>query len=254
MVSAPDRRTILVTGAGSGIGAAVCRRLAGPDIALLIHTGSRRDRAEAVAEACRQRGALCEVALGDLAEPTTARHLVAEAERHFGRLDGVVANAGFADRRPIGVLDEAGFDRSTSVILRGLFGLATAARSLLIQSEAGRIVAVSSFVAHVFRLDGDVFPASAAAKAGLEGLARSLAAQLAPDGVTVNCVAPGYVAKDADSHAALDEAGWRRAVGLIPLGRLGQPDDVAALIAFLLRPEGGYITGQVIHVDGGLTL
>jgi 3-oxoacyl-[acyl-carrier protein] reductase len=253
-VSDAAGRAILVTGAGSGIGAALCRRLAAPGTRLLIHTGRRRERAEAIAAECAAKGALCHVEIGDLAEPATAARLVDAAEAQFGGLDGIVANAGFADKRRFGALDEAALERSLAVILKGFFRLADAARPLLLKSPAGRIVAVSSFVAHVFRFGGDGFPASAAAKAGLEGLARSLAEQLAPHGITVNCVVPGYIRKDPDAHAALDPAAWERAKARVPLGRLGTPDDVAAMIAFLLGADAGYITGQAIHVDGGLTL
>lgn len=246
--------TILVTGAGSGIGAAICRRLASPDVALLVHTGSQRTRAEAVAAECVAKGARCAVETGDLADPATPRRLVAAAAERFGGLDALIANAGFADKRQLGTLDDAGFERSLAVITAGFFRLADAARPHLLAASSGRIVAVSSFVAHVFRFGGEGFPASAAAKAGLEGLARSLAAQFAAAGVTVNCVVPGYVRKDDGAHAALDPSGWQRAIDRVPLGRLGLPDEIAALVAFLVGPDAAYITGQSIHVDGGLTL
>jgi 3-oxoacyl-[acyl-carrier protein] reductase len=246
--------TILVTGAGSGIGAAICRRLAAPGVRLLVHTGSKRERADQVAADCAAKGALCQVETGVLADKATPSRLVAAAVERFGGLDALVANAGFADKRRLGELDDAGFERSHAVITAGFFRLADAARTPLMEATSGRIVAVSSFVAHVFRFGGDGFPASAAAKAGLEGLARSLAEQFAASGVTVNCVVPGYIRKDEGAHAALDPAGWQRAIDRVPLGRLGLPEEIAGMVAFLLGPDAAYITGQAIHVDGGLTL
>ena len=254
VAQAAEKRVILVTGAASGIGAALCRRLARSGTSLLMHTGRRGEVLDRVAEECRAKGAACASALGDLAEPATAGRLVAAAEAAFGGLDAVVANAGFADRRRLAELDGAGLQQSLDVMIGGLFRLAQTAVPLLRRSRAGRIVAVSSFLAHVFKLGGDAFPASAAAKLGMEGLAKSLAAQLAADGITVNCVVPGYIRKEAGTHSALDEAGWRRALERVPLGRVGAPDEVAAAIEFLIGADAGYITGQSIRVDGGLSL
>jgi NAD(P)-dependent dehydrogenase (short-subunit alcohol dehydrogenase family) len=253
-VAEVERRVVLITGAASGVGAALARRLPGPDIALVLHTRANRAGLDAVAAAARAAGAEVRSMLGDLAEPATATASIAEAADRFGRLDGLVHNAGFALAKPFGQLEQHELDHSGAVIRDAFFRLATAALPLLSASPRGRVVAVSSFVAHEFRLGGVVFAASAAAKAGLEALMKALAAQLAPRGVTVNAVVPGFVRKDPGAAKALDAETAARALERVPLARLGEPDEIAATIAFLLGPDAGYITGQAIRVDGGLSL
>jgi 3-oxoacyl-[acyl-carrier protein] reductase len=248
------RSVVLVTGAASGIGAAVCRALAAPGVAILVHTRRYRDAAEAVAAAACGAGAAAEVALGDLAEPEVAAALVEEAVARFGGLDVLVSNAGFADRTPLATLTDAAMTASMEAIQGAFFRLARAAIPQLRRGRAARVIAVSSFVAHVFRPDVTVFPASAAAKAGLEALVRSLAIELAPSGVTVNAVVPGFIRKDAGAHRAIDPAVLAKQTERIPLGRIGLPEDVAAAVAFLASPAAGYITGQALHVDGGLVV
>ncbi len=248
-----NERVILVTGAASGIGAACVRAMAAPGTAFLVHTRKNTAGAEAMADYARARGAAAEVMLADIAEPTTAEALVARALARFGRLDVVVANAGFADRTPILEQSEANFSRSFDTILWAFLRLARAAAPAIRAAEHGRLIAISSFVAHTFRPDVVAFPATAAAKAGMEALARTLAIEIAGSGSTVNCVAPGFTRKDASGHSAFTPEQWQAVVENIPLGRLGTPDDVAAAVAFLASPAAAYITGQVLHVSGGLT-
>lgn len=249
-------RVVLITGAGSGIGAALARRLASTGVALMLHArgadAAARARLEAVAAQCAGQGAACATFCADLAEPGAAAALVDAALARFGALDQLVANAGHAQRQTLAALDAHSLAHAFSAMPAAFAALVQHARPALERSACARVVALSSFVAHRYRADAP-FAATAAAKAALESLAKTAAAELAPLGITVNCVAPGYTRKDAGPTPENAPA-WERAAVATPLGRVADPADIAELIAFLLSHAARHITGQVIHVDGGLTL
>lgn len=246
-------RSILITGSGSGIGAAIARKLAAPGHAIVLHALTNRSGCERVAADLREAGAETNIVLGDLSDPPTGRRLVETTVEVFGGLDVLVANAGFPERRPFGEIDRAGFDHTHAVIAGGFFEMATAALPhLAAAGRSGRVVTVSTHNAHVFRTEYPFYPASSSAKAGLEALTRALAMQLAPHGVTVNCVVPGLVKKDPDTPQFLSEEEWRDFIRVVPLGRIGEPEEVADVVAYLCSAGAGYVTGQRIHVNGGM--
>ncbi|HEX6111396.1 MAG TPA: 3-oxoacyl-[acyl-carrier-protein] reductase [Geminicoccaceae bacterium] len=237
-------RTALVTGASGGIGDAIARQLHAQG-ATVIAAGRRRDALSALAEALGER---VRVEVAELAEPEAAEQLVAAADADGG-LDVLINNAGLTrDSLALRMKDED-WQTVLEVNLTAGFRLIRAALRGMMRRRWGRIVSVTSIVA----VTGNPGQANyAAAKAGMIGMTRSLAAEVASRGITVNCVAPGFI--QTPMTAALGEEQRRRLLERVPIGRLGTGADVAAAIGYLASEEAAYVTGQTLHVNGGLAM
>jgi 3-oxoacyl-[acyl-carrier protein] reductase len=239
-------KVALVTGATGGIGEAIARALhaRGASVAL---TGRREAELARVAETLGGERVL--VAPADLSDPAAPAALVEKVEGAFGALDILVNNAGFTRDMLALRMGDADWNAVLEVDLNAPFRLARAALRGMMKRRNGRIVSIASIVG----VTGNAGQANyAAAKAGLIGMSKSLAQEVATRGVTVNVVAPGFV-KTAMTDA-LPEAARTALLSRIPTGRMGAPEDVAAAVVYLSSAEAGWVTGQTIHVNGGMAM
>ncbi len=245
----------LITGAASGIGRALALRLAARGQRLMLHGRAPNSesgvRLEAVAVQCLDAGAAaCTTVYAELGEESAAARVLDAVRERYGALDHLVANAGYARQSTVASSSWASLGEALAVMPMSFAALLRESRALLRASHCARVVALSSFVAQRFDRDA-LFFETAAAKAALEALAKSAAAEFAADHITVNCVAPGFTQKD---RPGANQAAWSKAVEATPLGTIALPDQIAALIDFLLSRDAAHITGTVLAVDGGLTL
>ena len=239
----------LVTGGSRGIGRAICVELARQGAAVAVNYAGSREAAAETAELCRQLGAEAEVFQADVASPDACEALAAAVKERFGRLDILVNNAGIARDGLLMTAKEEDFTKTLDTNLKGAYFCTKAAAKVMLRQKYGRIICLSSIVG----LRGNPGQtAYAASKAGVIGMTKSLARELASRGVTVNAVAPGFI--ETDMTAALSDAARSAATGEIPAGRLGAPEDVAKAIVFLASDDAAYITGQVLAVDGGMAM
>jgi 3-oxoacyl-[acyl-carrier protein] reductase len=237
----------LVTGARRGIGRVIALRLARLGPVALNDIPQGRDELEQVAGEVRAAGATALVAPGDVTSGAEVEQVVKRVVEEFGRVDVLVNNAGITrDGLLVRMTDEQ-WRSVLEVNLTGAFLCSRAAAKVMIRQRSGRIINMASVVGVM----GNAGQANyAASKAGLIGLTKSLARELAPRGIAVNAVAPGFIVSPMTE--ALSEEAKQKLFSLIPLGRLGMAEDVAEVVAFLASPASSYITGQVVQVDGGM--
>jgi 3-oxoacyl-[acyl-carrier protein] reductase len=244
-------RVALVTGASRGIGRAVAVAVARDGLKVYLNYATNEEAAREALGAVEAAGGTGALLPFDVADGAAVDAAIARIVEESGRLDVVVNNAGVAIDALLPRLREEDWERLLAVNLTGALHVCRAAsRHLLKAKEGGRIVNITSVVGEA----GNPGQAGyAATKAGLIGLTRSLARELAPRGVTVNAVAPGYIETDMTAaHLAGD--GRKALLARIPLGRIGRPEDVADAVRFLVSPDAGYVTGQVVRVNGGMLM
>ena len=242
-------KTAIVTGAGRGIGRATAVRLAGPDVTLIINYNSSSRGADETAELCREKGAEVVTVQADVSKASDCDRLVSAALEKTGRIDVLVNNAGITRDGLLMRMSEEDFDDVISANLRGTFLMMKAVSGIMLRQKYGRIVNLASVVG----ITGNAGQANySASKAGISALTRSFAQEIARKGITVNAVAPGFI--NTAMTEAMMETAMKAAVGAIPMGRPGEPEDVAELIAFLAGDGAKYITGQTICVDGGMCM
>lgn len=239
-------RTAIVTGSSQGIGAAIVERLARDGWSVTVNFSGNEDTARALTDKIGSGGGRAIAVKADVSDPVAVAHLFEETTQAFGGVDALVNNAGIMKLAPLAQTDDDLFDRHVAINLKGVFNcLREGARQI---REGGRIVSFSSSVVGLYQ---PTYGAYAATKAGIEAMTHILAKELGAKKITVNAIAPGPVATKLFLDDKTDEQ-IAAVTKMIPLGRLAEPDDIAAAVAMLLGPDSHWITGQIIRANGGV--
>lgn len=247
----PDHRVALVTGGSRGIGRAVCIALAAKGMHIAINYAGNETAAQETADACAEANPDIKTLLvqADVSDDTQVAAMTDQIKKTFGRIDVLVNNAGITRDNLIAMTNPTDFDAVIATNLRGTFLTMKHVSRLMMKQRFGRIINISSVVG----LRGNAGQVTyAASKAGVIGMTKSIAKELASRNVTANAVAPGFV--QTDMTAAMTDKAKEAASGQIPIGRLGTPEDIANAVAFFADDAASYITGQVLAVDGGMSM
>ncbi|MBO9313523.1 MAG: 3-oxoacyl-[acyl-carrier-protein] reductase [Chloroflexus sp.] len=242
-------RVAIVTGGSRGIGRAIAERLAGSGAAVVVNYRGNAAAAEATVATITAAGGTAIAIQGDVSQPEDVEHLVKTTLERFGRIDILVNNAGITRDTLLLRMKESDFDEVIATNLRGVFLCTRAVLRPMTKQRFGRIINITSVVG----LTGNAGQANyAAAKAGILGFTKSTAREMASRGITVNAVAPGFI--ETEMTDALNEETRKAILATIPLGRFGQPAEVAGLVCFLASDAGAYISGQTLTIDGGMVM
>lgn len=244
-----EGKVALVTGASGGIGGAIALKLASEGASIGVHYNATKSNAEKICEDVRVAGGLGIPIQADVTDSSQVQRMFDDLERVYGSVDILVNNAGINKDGLLIRMSDSDWDEVIRVNLKGAFLCSRAAAKVMLKKRSGRIITISSIVGLVGNLGQANYAAS---KAGLIGLTKSLARELASRNVTVNALTPGFV--EVGMVNSMTKEMKEMVAARIPMGRLGSPEEVAALAGFLASEEAGYITGQAFSVDGGLVL
>jgi 3-oxoacyl-[acyl-carrier protein] reductase len=242
-------KTAIVTGAARGIGKAIALKLAKLGANVVINYRSSLSSAEELIKEIESSGGVALAIKADISDFSEAETLIKETVKHFGRIDILVNNAGITKDALILRMKEEDFDNVINTNLKGTFNCIKHVTPVMMKQKSGKIINISSVIGIVGNAGQVNY---AAAKAGIIGLTKATAKELASRGITVNAVAPGFIQSDMTDILSLKVK--ESILNTIPLKRLGKTEDVANITAFLASPEADYVTGQVINVDGGMVM
>lgn len=244
-----EKRVALVTGAGGGIGRAIAMQLAKSDMDIAIHYNSNRTKAEETQKLCEEFGAKVHLIQGDISTEETCKKVVEEVIKEFGTIDVLINNAGITKDGLFIRMKEEDFNQVIDTNLKGAFFMSKYAAQVMLKKRYGRIVNITSVVG----IAGNAGQANySASKAGMIGLTKSLAKELGKKGILVNAVAPGFV--ETEMTDKLSDKVKESILNQIVVGCMASPEDIARTVEFLSVEENRYITGQVISVDGGMSM